>query len=110
MSAYPRSTPKLGGLDLDEFLSRFGRHGIARFAAVLDIKVDRLPNVLQRLVAIIALADASRQRRDAGDVPAVRFLFQDHRVAHRIAPFARILLGVRTLSIANRSQTHMMPL
>jgi hypothetical protein len=72
----------LRSLDLDELLAGFGRNRVAGVAAVLQVKLDRLTDVSQRFGPGIALADASRHGRDAGDIATVCFLFQDDRVPH----------------------------
>src|ERR1700722_16741695 len=69
--------------DFDEFSARLGRNWIASIAAILDIKLDGLPDVVQRLVASITLADTSRQRRHADNVSAILFLLQNDRIAHQ---------------------------
>src|SRR5579864_37996 len=81
-----RQRPPSRRLDLDEFLARLGRHGIAGVTAVLDIKRDRFPDIFQRFSACVALAHASRQRRHAGHIATILFPLQNDRVAHRSLP------------------------
>jgi hypothetical protein len=73
---------RLCGLDFNELLARLGGDGIARVAAVLDVKLDGFTDVVQGFGAGVALADASRQSRHAGDIPAVFFLFQNDCITH----------------------------
>jgi hypothetical protein len=72
----------LRGLDFDELLAGLSGNRIAGVATVLQVKLDGLSDVGQRFGSRVALADASRQGRDTGDIAAVRFLFQDNRVPH----------------------------
>src|SRR5215216_1000806 len=86
-----RRSRLLSGLDLNELLACFGGDRIAGVAAVLDVKLDGFPNVVQRFGAGIALAHASRQSWNADDISAVFFLLQDHGVAHWMAPLDHAL-------------------
>ena len=61
-----------------------GRNRIAGIAAVLNVKLNGFTYVAQRFRAVVSLADASGQRRDAGNVASVFFLFQNDRITHRI--------------------------
>ena len=54
--------------------ARFGRDRIAGVTAVLHVKLDGFSDIVQRLVASIALADTSRQSRHADNVTAIFFL------------------------------------
>ena len=69
-------------LDFDKLPARLGRNWIASIAAVLNVKLDGFPDVIQRLGAGIALADASRQRWHADNISAIIFPFQNDRVTH----------------------------
>jgi len=54
---------------------RLGGNRIAGLAAVLDVKLYGFTDVAKRFGAVVPLADASGQRRHAGDVAAIFFLF-----------------------------------
>ena len=87
---YPFSMrfPRLRGLDFNEFLASLCRDRIAGVTAILQVKLNGLSNICQGLRAIVALGYTARQRWDAGNVPAVFFLFQNDRVAHGDSPVA----------------------
>src|ERR1700683_2366524 len=76
----------LWSLDFNQLFAGFGGNRIARVPAILHVKLDRFTNIFQRFSAIIALADASRQRRYAGDVATIFFLLQYDRIAHVGSP------------------------
>src|SRR2546423_875074 len=82
----PRAMPlySRGGVNLDEFGAGLGGNRVTGITAVVDIQLDRLANVAERVGARVPLADAAGQDGDGGDVPAIGFPFQNHRVAHLI--------------------------
>jgi hypothetical protein len=78
--------PRLRGLDFDELLAGLGGDGIAGVAAVFHVNFDSLADVAQSFIAVVTLTDAPGQRRHAGNVSAIFFLFQNDGVTHDGSP------------------------
>jgi hypothetical protein len=68
--------------DLDELLACLGRHWITGISAILDVKLNSFPDIVQRFRAGVALGDTPGQRWHGGNIPAIRFLLQNDRVTH----------------------------
>jgi hypothetical protein len=59
----------LCGFYLDIFAAILDRNWVAGFTAILDIEFNRFPDIGERFVAIIAVANASRQGGDTREDP-----------------------------------------
>jgi hypothetical protein len=81
-----RAKSRLCCLDLDELLTCLRGHWIASIAAILNVKLDGFPDVVQRFRAVVTLADTSWQRRYAGDISAILFLLQNDGITHWTSP------------------------
>src|SRR5690242_20637463 len=64
---------RLRGVDFDKLLAGLGRNRITGVAAILDVQLNRLADVGQRLGAVVPLAHAPRQRRHARDIASIFF-------------------------------------
>jgi hypothetical protein len=63
-----------------------GSRQLTRLDPAAGVVLRAVVHQQQRLGAVVPLADASGQRRHAGDIAAIFFLFQNDRVTHGGSP------------------------
>lgn len=51
---------RLGGFDFNDFFPCFGRNWITRRTTIINIELDRLTDIGQRILSTIALTNATR--------------------------------------------------
>ena len=79
------------GLELEVFFSRFSRDRVTRGETVFDVEISGFADVPHDLVTSVALGYTAGQCRRGGDVSAICFRLEDHRVAHRVWPLISII-------------------
>jgi hypothetical protein len=69
------------GLELEILFSRLIGDRVASGYTVFDIEIRRFADVPYDLITSIALGYTAGEGRNCGDVPAIRFLLEDDRIA-----------------------------
>ncbi len=93
--------PTLCGLDFNKLFADLGGNRVACVATILDVQLDRFADIRKGFLPRVALGDASGQSRDADDVTAIGFLFQDYSVTNHTGYFRMLC---RTMQMLTENQ------